>query len=147
MRVISLWQPYASLIFVGVKTYETRGFAFPPKIKGDRIGIHATAKFTPVSMVSPELDALCEVLFGKGYRNSLPRGAILGTVVLKECHSTDVRKSEVSRNDLIAGDWTPDRYAWELEAVEKYPMAVIAKGNQGWWNYNPDLIEIVSSEK
>ena len=41
MKTISLWQPYASLIAAGVKTIETRGWAPPKGLMGQRIAIHA----------------------------------------------------------------------------------------------------------
>ena len=41
MKTISLWQPYASLIAAGVKTIETRGWAPPKRLMGQRIAIHA----------------------------------------------------------------------------------------------------------
>ena len=41
MKTISLWQPYASLIAAGEKTIETRGWAPPKGVMGQRIAIHA----------------------------------------------------------------------------------------------------------
>ena len=36
MKTVSLWQPYASLIAAGVKTIETRGWAPPKGVMGQR---------------------------------------------------------------------------------------------------------------
>jgi hypothetical protein len=146
MRVISLWQPFASLIFVGAKTYETRPMKFPVKMKGTFIGLHATAKFTPKSMISPELDRLCIDLFGNGYRDSLPRSAILGIVRLDACHGTDDLIGGIDTANRLAGDWTPGRYAWELGQVTSLPMAMPAKGNQGWWEHEPLNFELVNTD-
>lgn len=45
LKVISLWQPWASLVAEGVKTIETRGRQHPWRSAiGQRIAIHATAK-------------------------------------------------------------------------------------------------------
>lgn len=138
MKVISLWQPFASLIFLGVKQHETRGWRFPTKMQGQRIAIHATAKFTPRSEISPDLHALCLEVFGAGYESSIPRSAILGTVVLVECHEAELRRREASERDIVSGNWDSGRYAWELGDVEKFPMAVMAKGQQGWWSWDPE---------
>lgn len=44
MKAISLWQPWASLIACGVKVYETRDWAPPRDLIGQRIAIHAAKK-------------------------------------------------------------------------------------------------------
>lgn len=140
MRVISLWQPFASLIFSGMKTYETRPMRFPTKLLGESIGLHATAKFTPASLISPELDDLCVRLYGKDYRLTLPRSAILGTVRLAECHLTTDLVDHISHENRIAGDWSPGRYAWQLMDVKPWELVVPARGNQGWWAYEPTAL-------
>lgn len=44
MDAISLWQPYASLIAVEAKPFETRHWAPPRRLIGKRIAIHAARK-------------------------------------------------------------------------------------------------------
>ncbi len=44
MKAISLWQPWASLIACGAKPYETRDWAPPPELIGQRIAIQASKK-------------------------------------------------------------------------------------------------------
>lgn len=44
MRAISLWQPWAQLIACGAKPYETRDWAPPYSLIGQRIAIHAAKK-------------------------------------------------------------------------------------------------------
>ncbi|KGT75815.1 hypothetical protein MA20_32000 [Bradyrhizobium japonicum] len=44
MKAISLWQPWASLIAVGAKPFETRHWAPPRELIGKRIAIHAAKK-------------------------------------------------------------------------------------------------------
>lgn len=41
MKCLSLWQPWASLIACGAKPYETRDWAPPRQLIGQRIAIHA----------------------------------------------------------------------------------------------------------
>ncbi|OCC05225.1 hypothetical protein BA190_09995 [Labrys sp. WJW] len=41
MKVITVWQPWATLIALGFKPYEFRGWAAPRSLQGERIGIHA----------------------------------------------------------------------------------------------------------
>lgn len=44
MKAISLWQPWASLIACGAKPFETRHWAPPRELIGQRIAIHAAKK-------------------------------------------------------------------------------------------------------
>lgn len=44
MKAISLWQPWASLIACGAKPFETRHWAPPRNLIGQRIAIHAAKK-------------------------------------------------------------------------------------------------------
>lgn len=44
MHVLTLWQPWATLIALSVKTIETRSWPAPKSIIGQRIAIHAAAR-------------------------------------------------------------------------------------------------------
>lgn len=132
--VISLWQPWASLIFARVKIHETRSKPAPAKYIGQRIGIHATAKFPPLAAISSDLHELCMDYFGCHYNYSLQQGAILGTVRLVMCLPT-TDALPVNSDDLIAGDWRPGRYAWKLSDPVLFPLPILAKGKQGWWQH------------
>lgn len=46
MKVITLWQPWATLIPLGLKTIETRSFPAPKSLVGQTIAIHS-AKMMP----------------------------------------------------------------------------------------------------
>lgn len=136
--VISLWQPWASLIFGGngdmVKTHETRAYPPPAKHVGQRIAIHAAKRF--VQPVDLGMELLCEREFGSGAGRGLPRGAIIGTVLLLGFGRTeDVDPGTVANR--IAGDWTPGRYAWELGHPRLLWPVVPWKGKQGWF-YVPE---------
>lgn len=56
MKAISLWQPWASLIAIGEKPFETRSWSPPPELIGQTIAIHAAKK------VDKEACALAEDL-------------------------------------------------------------------------------------
>lgn len=44
MKALTIWQPWASLIAIGAKPYEFRGWKPPRAIIGQRIAIHAGAR-------------------------------------------------------------------------------------------------------
>lgn len=83
MRVLSLWQPWASLWVAGEKVIETRSWG--TEYRG-QIAVHAAKHFTveeeALMLIEPFRSAL-ERLGFTGKR--LPTGAILGTVTLTSC--------------------------------------------------------------
>lgn len=113
MNVISLHQPYASLIMAGVKTWETRGLpphgdmrpegvrGLPGKRinAGDRVAIHAANQWDETWLgyhdrSSPACDTLAYLGADMAenddysgytcYQYSLPLGVILGTVTVTQ---------------------------------------------------------------
>lgn len=44
MKALTVWQPWASLIAIGAKPYEFRGWKAPKSVIGQRIAIHAGAR-------------------------------------------------------------------------------------------------------
>lgn len=141
LPIISLWQPYASLIFAGRKAHETRSFRFTSRLIGQRIGIHATAKFPPLKTISEALHELCMDEFGCSYNYTLPQGAILGTVQLISCEPTGTLLAvPIDGDDLAAGDWSHGRFVWKLDAPRALPSPIPAKGKQGWWKVPSELL-------
>lgn len=47
MKALTLWQPWASLMAIGVKTIETRSWSAPEALIGQRIAIHAAVRPVP----------------------------------------------------------------------------------------------------
>lgn len=41
-----------------------------------------------------------------------------------------------TEQEMLFGDWTPGRYAWEIANVQMLPEPIPAKGQQGLWNWN-----------
>lgn len=41
-----------------------------------------------------------------------------------------------TEKEMLFGDWTPGRYAWELTNVKLLPKPIRAKGAQGLWNWD-----------
>jgi hypothetical protein len=135
LPIISLWQPYASLVFERIKRHETRTRPPPLKYVGGFIGIHATVSIRPLKTVSEELHELCMDVWGCGYHYTLPRGVILGTVRLSGGFST-TEGQPANNDDRICGDWSPGRFAWPLSEITKFATPIPAKGFQGWWKHD-----------
>lgn len=135
MRIacITLWQPYASLMFAPspfTKVHETRSFAIPDKHMGELIGIHAAKR--PIRDTDQPLHGLAAAAFGEGFAETLPRGALVGLVRFNRWMTTDWAKPETD-SDRIAGDWSPGRFAWRTEGHLKFSAPISLKGAQGWF--------------
>ena len=152
MRATSLWQPYASLIAAGLKDKETRHYAPPAKLVGQRIAIHAAKRVAPY--VDEEVkDAICSIM---PWAN-LPLGAVVCTAVLDSVrrvsfqrYARQVMTTSTGRSGLeykgwvipdAFGDFSTGRYLWYLRDVEPLPEPVPARGYQGWWEWDPNAHE------
>ena len=87
MYAITLHQPWASLIALGIKTVETRSWAAPGRLLGQTIAIHAGRRVVrqPGECIERELRArLGEdwVRTGSGLGPDIPTGAVLATATL-----------------------------------------------------------------
>lgn len=60
MKALTVWQPWASLIAIGAKPYEFRGWVPPTSLRGQRIAIHAGARPVRKGEVADLLDRLSD---------------------------------------------------------------------------------------
>ena len=144
MKAISLWQPYASLIAAGVKTIETRGWAPPRGLVGERIAIHAAKAIETSDVRGRERHRLiAAALDDPEWDGNVPRGAVVCTAVLD--HTALVTGLErdgqvVAGNGHLVpvdewGDFSPGRWLWFLRGVEPMDPPAPARGRQGFWNW------------
>lgn len=141
MKVISIWQPWASLIIHGHKVIETRGWPAPQRLIGQRIGIAATK-----TVKAPQLVAAADPVFAAFYAETglpplidLPRGAILGTVTLDECVPINHELVEdITEAERAFGWFDPGRFAWRIGCPMAYEFPIGARGMQGLWDYDEE---------
>ena len=170
VRVLTVRQPWASLIALGVKTIETR--PMPTKYRG-WVAIHAAAADTDRTILDPAIapawDRLGDFIGG----NAPVRGAVVavarlidclpvvenpgdlyavggeGPCIIREGPSTltyscgDIEDDDVADLDdqLLYGDFTPGRYGWLLTDVRPLATPIPWKGALGLRHAPPELIE------
>jgi hypothetical protein len=132
--VITLWQPWASLIADGYKTVETRTHNKFKGLKGQIIGIHAgkqydygcwnDAQVVPFPFITKEAYGV----------DVVPYGAIICTAVV-----TDVRELHSDKSEWLAACLPyrhiglVSRFGLFLEDINKFDNPIPMKGQQGVW--------------
>lgn len=146
MKTLTVRQPYASLLALGIKEFETRSKR--TSVRG-RIAIHAAAKppvkvgdaalFGPYPVWSkPHATFMYTPIFGV---IRLPLGAVLGTAVLDDIAPTD-DPSKFTADEIAVGDFAPGRWAWHMSDAQLV-QAVPAAGQLAWWEVDDTELVVV----
>ena len=136
IKALSLWQPWASLVAVEAKLYDTRSWS--TKYRGV-LAIHA-AKFDKYiyHYDNPALNPLMrEALIEGGFQTAhqIPVGAVLCLVSLVDCYPVEQVRDQLSEREIAFGDYGDGRFAWKLEMAHVFRPPVPARGHQGLWNW------------
>ncbi len=121
MKVLTIKQPWASLIIEGYKRFEFR--SWKTKYRGDLL-IHAGK--------SIDREAYERL---KGYLKDMPLGKIIGKVELTDCIKTTPKFFE-ERLKVYTKSIFKEDYAWQVELKEKFDKPIEVKGKLGLWNYD-----------
>lgn len=137
MKAISLWQPWASAIVLGMKRIETRHWL--TRYRGP-IAIHAAKRWTSDER---ELHAL-EVAAGT-MPATLPLGAIVATARLAAIFSAVGQASQISPEELRWGNYAGGRFAWMFEDITPLAEPVPFRGLQGLFDVPDELLSVTAS--
>lgn len=141
MRAITLWQPWASLVAVGAKKYETRSWPAPKTLpRGSLLAVHAAnANSSPMTdtMFWALDDAKPDAYVGDELNFDLPRGALLAICRFEFCAPAEDFISTVDATEQAFGDWSAGRWVWRLRVLHRFREPIPARGYQGLWNW-PD---------
>ncbi len=142
MKVISLLQPWATLVVTGVKQIETRSWS--SAYRGPLL-IHASKGRAGKRLA-------CEPVF-KDYIadfRQLSFGYIIGEVTLTDIiridsadffYTKDEKRNILSKNEKAFGDYTTSRFAWILQDPVIFKKPVKAKGSLSLWVFDEKLID------
>lgn len=133
IKCISLWQPWASLMFTD-KFLETR--SWNTKVRG-LIAIHAaqTTKGVEIMAHSKHLKAIEESLGipHAEWKTKLPFGKLIGESNLY--HTLESEEAARDNPDQIPfGDFTPGRFAHFYSDSMLWQTPIPWAGKQGWFN-------------
>lgn len=140
MKAITIKQPWATLIVLGEKKFETRSWA--TKHRGP-LAIHAGKS---VDKDACEDSWIKSVLAEHGITTwkQLPTGVVIATVELVDCHKVSLGVGSVvcTSGPVIHGleyefgDYTEGHYAWELSNLQVLNEPVQANGQLSLWNWD-----------
>lgn len=132
MRALSLWQPWATAIAIGIKKVETRHWQ---TAYTGRLAIHAAKRWGPQEREF----AMIEHTLGR-LPKRIPLGAIVATATLMGCRRTEDVVTQVSAVERIYGNYTPGRFAWFLTDVVALDNPIPFRGGQGFFNVPDELV-------
>ena len=154
MRAITLYQPWATLIALRLKRFETRHWA--TTWRGE-IAIHAGAARTDWNDLQRELDgyrngkytsgngSLADIYWqyltgllpaGGSLNEALPFSAVVCVANIVDCiQMTPAFIAQQTREERAVGGWAAGRFAWQLEVKEVFNPPIPAKGMQGMWDW------------
>src|SRR5579864_9472253 len=136
MKALSLTQPWASAIALGLKQWETR--SWPTKFRG-QVCIHAAKGYPNYAKEFAEEKRMSD----------LPLGVIICVADLVGCEKTEVVLGSneglyqanriISKQEEEWGDYSDGRYAFQLENIKVLKIPVIAKGALNFWSVPWDI--------
>jgi len=126
VRVLSLWQPWATLWLSNLKIGETRHFR---NTFTGLVVIHAT-KYVDHAVCREPLFA--KALRSLGFESSkqLPSGAAIGTCNLLPARRVEDVRDNTTEMDFEFGNFVDGRWWWPADHKEPFAAPVLLKGQQ-----------------
>lgn len=148
MRALTLTQPWATLVAIGAKKIETRGWL--TTYRGP-LAIHAAKGWTRDDRDLCDAQPFARALGGV----PLPLGFIVAVGTLADCVriglasngdalllTEPVRRLSDHSEEYQFGNYEPGRYAWLLSDVKRLPVLIPCRGALGLWT-PPEIIGAV----
>lgn len=126
MKVLTIKQPWATLIMQGYKRFEFR--SWQTKYRGDLL-IHAGKGIDKEAIKRLEKYLPKELLTGK----------ILGKVTLVDCikMSPEFKERLLKENkDIYAKSSFQENYGWQMDNLQVFKEPIEIKGHLSLWEYN-----------
>lgn len=126
MRALTLTQPWASAMALGLKQWETR--SWKTSYRG-RIAIHAAKSFPPYAQ---------EMATRMGFKE-LPFGQILCVGEIVDCQPTAEIKGSLSPEELSWGDYADGRWAFQFKLTAKLDPFISVGGALSLWEIPEEI--------
>lgn len=132
MKVLSIIEPWATLIKEGKKVIETR--SWKTSYRGE-LYIHASSK--KIKRSDAHTSELLKLIpnIPMGYGNIICKCRLVDCVYMDQEFLGKIQKD---KQEFLCGEYSLGRYAWVLEDVEILENPIPAKGHLNIWNYEVD---------
>ena len=140
MKVISIKEPFATLITTGAKKIETR--SWKTNYRGE-LFIHASGKTLAKEFLENN-DFVLELIknMDMNYGNIICRCNLVDCVYMDEEFLNNIKKHPM---EYSLGEYKLGRYAWVMEDIEPiYPIPT--KGQLNIWNFDGEY-QLINSKK
>jgi hypothetical protein len=155
VKALTIYQPWASLIMIGAKPFEFRGWDYAaryPQLLNQRIVIHASARPIKPAEIHDLLQRLDDgttglkadlarpllerLMAAAKCQGVLELGAGLGTAVIGKARRVgDIFKGQIADSDRL----DHSLFGWPLTEHEPFDHPSPMRGAQGFWNWPEGL--------
>lgn len=150
-KAISLHQPWATFMALGLKTNETRHWE--PYYRGDLV-IHASKRWTDEQkdtahrLIHGDKTILAAML-ASGMRklSDFPLGCVLCMVDFYDITKAEVIRPELTLTEAKLGNYDDGRFAWRTRNLRTLAEPLPWRGAQGFFNVElPDDLQWIEKE-
>jgi hypothetical protein len=146
MKVLTLTQPWATLVALGAKRFETHSWGTTYRV---RLAIHAAKGFpgwARETCLENEwmYDALKEHDLGI---TDLPLGQIIAVCHLVSAVPVENSPWVISEREAAFGDYRAGRCVWYLDDVRRLPTPIPARGALGLWTFDHAALEQLATAR
>lgn len=170
MKAFTVKQPYAELLAIGAKHYETR--SKPTKYRGPIVihagvdkgsrkdqgkknGVYTFRAFQreyaqwaylridgEQNFAANVVTAMYGTTEGMSYANAsyFEFGSIIAYADIVGCYPVEDIKN-LTNEERLFGNWEAGRYAWEIAHVVRLPSPIPCKGQLGLWNVPQNILD------
>lgn len=161
MKLLSLWEPWATLMALGAKRIETRSWSTSYRgwlaIQASKGGLSREDLrmqcLDPVFYKALGFETQVQPL---NWREAFPFGKIVAVVYLRACSRTQWLRepagAEVIGADLMTeqeqefGDYSDGRYGWVTDSLFRLPEPLPFKAKQGLADVPADVVEQIRGQ-
>ena len=146
MKALTLYDPWATLVVLGEKQYETRSWRTHHR---GRLAIHVSKEWNTELQAQGWQEPFYSAALDKA-EFGVATGCIIGMVILENCWPTSAslfapwRSSE---KEMAFGDFSFGRWAWKLSNPRRLAVPIPCRGRQGLWNVSPEIAALIKQEE
>lgn len=126
MHAISLWEPWATAMAIGLKANETRHW--PTTFRGDLVICAAKRRMTAIER------ELFDDTIKPHFNGEVPYGHAVCVVEVYDCVPTHRIRASLADLEISLGNYETGRFAWLTRNLRRLSTPIAITGRQGFFN-------------